>query len=89
MRVFLSSERWLPIATISYSLYLFHLMVAEVEALRPYTVEDKDICPGGMVYNLLLRLGYIALVMAIGSLVATCCYIHVEKPSIDARRVLK
>jgi len=95
MRAFLSSSFWIPIATISYSMYLWHLFVAV--ALRntffgywdnTFSQLTTDQC--GHVTDYGLR-GYILFfsTLLVSSIIATFSYVFIEKPAIDARRVFK
>lgn len=88
MRAVLSWDFWVPIATLSYSLYLFHPatinLMEYLNLLGPLIPKTLDV---GAV--LTYWICFLPVCLLITSIVATLTFICVEKPGIDARKVYK
>ena len=105
MRGCLSSNFWLPWATISYSLYLFQMPWLEViDWVKPdvpgdlkgqfnttaeWYMNSEGGCGPGPWETFGFYQAYFWLALLLSSLNAVCCFICVEKPGIDARFVYK
>ena len=97
LRWILSKKFWVPLATISYSFYVFHLVwIFFTQKYCPWFtldwVPDDDIyaCKwwffkGGIFYYL----GTAVQSFILSVLNSVFIYVFVEKPFIDARRVFK
>ena len=94
LRSCLSSNFWVPIAILSYSMYLYHRRLskksksffnAAVEQLDP----NGEPCACGLMTAIGLWVADQAFMIIVSMLLSTCSFILVEKPGIDARSVYK
>ena len=85
---------WLPIATLSYSIYLWHHTLISILSLQ-YSDEKKQmdnadgICPDVVKIGVWPVFKLYAVGLPLSVVFATLSYVFVEKPAIDARRVFK
>jgi peptidoglycan/LPS O-acetylase OafA/YrhL len=85
LRTFFSYTFWYPIASLSYSIYLIHLvvMVAVIPALIDLTVTMPNQYPWSM--GEILAYGFVASSM-LSFLIAMLMYLFIEKPIMNLRR---
>lgn len=85
-KALLSWSFWLPLATVSYSVYIFHYVILMTFTPKPV---EGEACPGG--YNSMVGKFILAFAMnlAICFLLASVSFICIEKPFNDARTVFK
>ena len=102
-RALLSSPIWLPIATLSYSIYLWHYIFIMTISDQWYSnPDDSNFLEWGSNEGMMkkecpkfLEEGYtdakylFAAGTGVSIVVATFSYVFVEKPAIDARIVFK
>ena len=92
LRAFLSWSFWLPIATVSYSFYVWHVPLVFDKGLfnlQPELKKDQ-VCPAGgtkEMFSYYIKNFWASL--AVCGLVAVLSYICIEKPAIDARVTYK
>jgi peptidoglycan/LPS O-acetylase OafA/YrhL len=85
IRVFFSSRFWYPFATLSYSLYLIHLVVMTV--VIPAIVNLTVMMPEQYPWSTLECLAYGFVVSSVLSMaIATLIYLFIEKPIMNLRR---
>lgn len=98
MKWFLSLKMWLPVAMLSYSIYLLHLTVLLEVSKMKYGMSDeqRNMADGtgtGCPYSFgaaLNRWGFLFLAgLFFSQLVALISYLVAEKPFIDARVAFK
>ena len=99
MQAFLELNFWLPIATFSYSMYIWHYILLTamdrlVISMAPGLLDSiKNIEAGYTMTNCIHYTGWWVLYFFLGLIptfaVSTFSYVFVEKPSIDSRRVFK
>lgn len=98
LRAILSLDFWVPIATISYSLYIVHgpLAAHTFSAFAWFNEGAQNIekgrleaCPLGIWTSVFRYIVYTVTFMIPSVLIAKCCFIYVEKPGIDGRVVYK
>ena len=86
---------WLPIATLSYSIYLWHHTLMSILGFTVFADVKKQIDNVGGNCQEVVKIGAwpLAELYTIGFVFAlvfaTLSYVFVEKPAIDARRVFK
>lgn len=85
LRVFLSSPLWYPFATLSYSLYLIHLVVMSV--IIPAIVNLTLSMPEQYDWSTLECLAYGFIISTVLSLaIAALIYLFIEKPIMNLRK---
>ena len=95
MRAFLSWSFWLPFATLSFSLYLFHLQIIntwKANSARAFfdgivSYEDVRDCKFWPIFGSFEYEFWVIFIIAIA--MSALSFIYVEKPGIDARVVFK
>jgi peptidoglycan/LPS O-acetylase OafA/YrhL len=94
IRAFLCLDIWLPIATVSYSMYIWHLIL--IQKLFPVlagVIGLQDEAKNGFKEWHPKYAGWLFLSMLIvfipTMILSILSYIFIEKASIDARRVFK
>lgn len=89
----LSSILWVPIAALSYSVYLFHITVYMFVGSTSFAVPDATIiteCQFDTKLSLAVRYIYVfVLTILLSMVVAFFVYFLVERPCIEARKVFK
>lgn len=91
LRCCLSSGFWLPVATVSYSMYLYH---HDIHGPMRGAVVFDDTPDGGECRwsagkAVGMRILMVFCVFLTTAAIGVCSYICIEKPSIDARAVFK
>jgi len=85
LRIFFSSRFWYPMATLSYSLYLIHLVVMSV--IIPAIVNLTVTMPEQYPWSTLECLAYGFIVSTVLSMaIATLIYLFIEKPIMNLRK---
>jgi len=85
IRAFLSFRFWYPIATLSYSLYLIHLVVMTI--IIPGIVNLTVHLPEQYPWSMLECLAYGFIISGILSMtIAAIIYLFIEKPIMNLRR---
>ncbi|MBT7953068.1 MAG: acyltransferase [Gammaproteobacteria bacterium] len=85
LRAFFSSQFWYPFATLSYSLYLIHLVVMSV--IIPAIVNLTLTMPEQYPWSTLECLAYGFIVSTVLSMaIATLIYLFIEKPIMNLRK---
>ena len=85
LRIFFSSRFWYPMATLSYSLYLIHLVVMSV--IIPAIVNLTVMMPEQYPWSTLECLAYGFIVSTVLSMaIATLIYLFIEKPIMNLRK---
>jgi len=88
----LSSVFWVPIAALSYSIYLFHIQAMMIVSNTSFAVPDQTIgeCQFNTKFSIAIRYFYVFIVTTLLSMVfAFVVYFLVERPCIEARKVFK
>ena len=88
----LSSVLWVPIAALSYSIYLFHSQAMMIVGNTSFAVPDTTImeCQFDTKSSIAIRYFYVFIVTTLLSMViAFVVYFLVERPCIEARKVFK
>jgi len=88
----LSSVFWVPIAALSYSIYLFHIQAMMIVSNTSFAVPDQTIaeCQFDTKFSIAIRYFYVFIVTTLLSMVfAFVVYFLVERPCIEARKVFK
>jgi len=88
----LSSVFWVPIAALSYSIYLFHIQAMMIVGNTSFAVPDPTIaeCQFDSNSSVAIRYFYVFIVTTLLSMVfAFVVYFLVERPCIEARKVFK
>lgn len=96
-RGLLSLKLWLPIATLSYSVYLWHPVVLVILSKLYYTHEKNQIEKFALTDDCesIIKIGFwpsVEMFFAgwlISLVLAAFTFVFVEKPAVDARRVFK
>ena len=96
-RGFLSLGIWLPLATVSYSVYLWHHIPMAIISVIKYGDQRKAIAKLTLKNDCeeIVKIGVgPAITLFFGTLlsatlIASLSYVFVEKPAIEARRVFK
>ena len=95
-RGLLSLNVWVPIATLSYSLYLWHPCIMAVVSViyvdsvsKIDKLSTKDSCEEIVSLGLYPSVGIFIFGSVISIFEAMISYLFIEKPAIDARRVFK
>jgi peptidoglycan/LPS O-acetylase OafA/YrhL len=85
LRTFFSSQFWYPFATLSYSLYLIHLVVMSV--IIPAIVNLTLTMPEQYPWSTLECLAYGFVISTVLSMaIATLIYLFIEKPIMNMRK---
>jgi len=85
LRVFFSSQFWYPFATLSYSLYLIHLVVMSV--IIPAIINLTLTMPEQYPWSTLESLAYGFIISTILSMaISTLIYLFIEKPIMNLRK---
>ena len=93
LRAFLEANFWLPIATFSYSMYIWHIYVLAIfgpQFTNWFNIQpaiDAKFPDPYKYFGIYILFFFVCL--AISMLVSILSYICIEKPSIDSRRVFK
>jgi peptidoglycan/LPS O-acetylase OafA/YrhL len=85
MRTFFSLPVWYPFATLSYSLYLIHLVV--MAAVIPALINLTVMMPAEYPWSMAQTLFYGFVISTILSMaIASLMYLFIEKPVMNLRR---
>jgi peptidoglycan/LPS O-acetylase OafA/YrhL len=95
MRYFLSMKVWIPIANLTYSIYLFHFFV--IQKLGPTIIKivlgdrpiDYTICNGTSSETANMFFWNMFLSFVITTSISIVVYVLIEKQGINARIVFK
>jgi peptidoglycan/LPS O-acetylase OafA/YrhL len=93
MRAFLEWNFWLPIATFSYSMYVWHILVLEIFGPQFLKLSDLQQATDAKFPDPSKYIGWYLLYFTVCLLVtflwSILSYVLMEKASIDSRRVFK
>ena len=104
MKSFLSLKVWAPVANLSFSIYLIHLMTlpilsSSITFLKSKEESDWELNPEGKFpdacpvshLDALLRFFFVLIVSFLANMVLSLLvvYLPFEKPALDARRAFK
>ena len=87
LRKFLSCRIFIPIATLSYSMYLYHILIIKIVYKYFFTIEDfSNGCPWstGEAWKYIIL--FVISSYFASMLVSFVTYSLVEKPAMEARK---